>query len=33
MINEDRKLMELLEELSVTYKEYENKFEKGSLDY
>lgn len=25
--------MELLEELSVTYKEYENKFGKGSLDY
>ncbi|WP_423479850.1 hypothetical protein LRS64_09395 (plasmid) [Ligilactobacillus salivarius] len=33
MIDEDRKLMELLEELSVTYKEYENKFGKGSLDY
>lgn len=33
MIDEDRELMELLEELSVTYREYENRFGKGSLDY
>lgn len=33
MIDEDRKLMKLLEELSVAYREYENRFGKGSLDH
>lgn len=33
MIDEDRELMKLLEELSVTYREYENRFGKGSLDH